>query len=77
MQQSKVKRSSILILFVGVALIADLVPAPGLGNGIIQTLTQGLIPKEKSDKVLNSQDSLVQPKTSAQNYISPSARNGS
>lgn len=83
MKPAKIKRSSIFLLFIGVALMADLLPAPGLGKGIIQTMAEGLTRKKLPvENVWQGQSSFVRqspserPVESAQNNISPRTGNG-
>ena len=77
MQQRQIKRSSVLILFIGVAIFADVLPWPGLGAGLIQTMTQTVFTQQSpTPNVLNSQDPLSGPKVSSQNSFLTSPRNG-
>lgn len=67
------------MLFMGVALLADLVPWPGLGPGVMQTLTRSLIEQSSSEQKSRAnilyKDSSAGAKVSTQDDALGSARN--
>ena len=77
MQQRHIKQSSVLALFLGVAIFADLLPWPGLGAGLIQTMAQTLFTQDRPvETILNSQDPLAGSEVSSQNSFLSRPGNG-
>lgn len=76
MNKPHIKRSSVLALFLGVAIFADIVPWPGLGDGVIHRVTQELFPKrEPAEKVFNSREPSIFPEHTPQNSLFSSPSN--
>lgn len=75
MQKSDIKRSSIFAFFIGVAILADILPWPGLGAGLIQTAAQSIFKTDTSSEIWNSQEPSKGAEISSQNSLLTRPRN--